>query len=60
LLIANNGRSTIDIRRWSGEDPRKRGLAFDVRHLPSVAALLNEALGQARAAGLLPDGGADV
>jgi hypothetical protein len=60
LLIESNGRSTIDARRWNGETPSKRGLAFDLRHLPSVAALLNQALGQARAAGLLPDGGADV
>jgi hypothetical protein len=60
LLTESNGRSTVDFRRWNGEKPSKRGLAFDIRHLPSAAALLNEALGQARATGQLPDGGVDV
>jgi hypothetical protein len=60
LLIESNGRSTIDIRRWNDKAPGKHGLAFGIRHLPSAAALLNQALGQARAAGLLPGGGADV
>jgi hypothetical protein len=60
LLTKSNGRSTVDIRRWSCEESSKRGVAFDIRHLRSAAALLNEALGQARAAGLLPNGGADV
>jgi Transcriptional Coactivator p15 (PC4) len=40
--------------------PTKRGITFAIRHLPSAARHLNQALGQARAAGLLSDGGADV
>jgi hypothetical protein len=62
-LAEINSRSIISVRRWfkplDGSPPRptKRGLACDVRHLPDITASLTEALRQARAAGLLSDGG---
>ena len=57
LLIESSGRTTIDVRRCSanGEGSSKKGLAFDLRHLPSVVDLLIKALHEARAQGLLSD-----
>jgi hypothetical protein len=55
------GSPILSVRCWFRPDdgperPTRRGVAFSIRHLPTTAARLNEALGQARAAGLLPDG----
>jgi hypothetical protein len=55
------GSPILSVRCWFRPDdgperPTRRGIAFAIRHLPNTAAQLNEALGQARAAGLLPDG----
>jgi hypothetical protein len=68
-----NGTPIVNLRRWfrpDGEPPRptKRGLACALKHLPDIAALVNEALRRARGLGLLPpdgpdrcsEGGADV
>jgi hypothetical protein len=57
------GQPIFDLRRCFYPDSgplrsTKRGLALAIRHLPHIAALLNEALGCARAAGLLPNDGA--
>jgi hypothetical protein len=60
------GQLIFDLRRCfypDGEPPRptKKGLACAVKHLPALAALLNEALHHARVKGLLPtEGGADT
>jgi hypothetical protein len=56
------GQPIFDLRRCfypDGEPPRptKKGLACAVRHLPGLAALVNEALRQARTKGLLLDEG---
>jgi Transcriptional Coactivator p15 (PC4) len=55
------GQLIFDLRRCfypDGESPRptKRGVALALRHLPGVAALVNQALRQARALGLLSEG----
>jgi Transcriptional Coactivator p15 (PC4) len=57
-----NGTPIVNVRRWfrpDGELPRpsKRGLACALKHLPALAALLNEALHHARVKGLLLDEG---
>jgi hypothetical protein len=59
------GSPVLSLRCWFRPDdglarPTRRGIIFAIRHLPSAAAHLNEALGRARAAGLLSNGGADV
>jgi hypothetical protein len=56
-----NGRQIFNIRRWFRADdgsmrPTAKGLACAVRHLPSLATLVEGALAQARAAGLLDEG----
>jgi hypothetical protein len=53
-----NNSVIVNLRRWvrrDGEPARatKRGLVCDVKHLPGLARLLNEALRQAQAEGLL-------
>jgi hypothetical protein len=64
LLSEVSGDYSIGLRRWvrpDGEPPQstKRGLSCSIRHLPALAALLNEALHHARVKGLLPtEGGA--
>jgi Transcriptional Coactivator p15 (PC4) len=62
-----NGTPIVNVRRWftppDGElaRPTRRGLAFALKHLPTLAALLNEALHHARVKGLLPtEEGADA
>ena len=57
-----NNRLIVNLRRWVRPDgeparPTKKGLACAVKHLPGLAALLNEALRQARTKGLLLDEG---
>jgi hypothetical protein len=68
------GSPIVSVRCWFRPDdgperPTRRGIAFAIRHLPTTAARLNEALCQARGLGLLPpddradrrgEGGADV
>jgi hypothetical protein len=66
LRFEVSGDQSISLRRWvrpDGELPQstKRGLSCSIRHLPALAALLNEALHHARVKGLLPtEGGADT
>jgi hypothetical protein len=61
-LSEYRGRQTADVRRWlrPGEgkaaQSTKRGVTFLVEHLPDLRALVDEALHQARAQGLLPAG----
>jgi hypothetical protein len=70
-----NGTPIVNMRRWykppDGGLPRptRRGLAYAIKHLPDITALMNEAVEQARGLGLLPpddradrrgEGGADV
>ena len=64
-IVCLKGSPIVSLRCWFRPDggparPTKRGIGLAIRHLPNIAARLNEAMGQARAAGLLPDGGADV
>jgi hypothetical protein len=64
-IVYLKGSPIVSLRCWFRPDggparPTKRGICLAIRHLPNIAARLNEAMGQARAAGLLPDGGADV
>jgi hypothetical protein len=59
-----NGTPIVNLRRWfrpDGEPPRptKKGLACALKHLPDIAALVNEALRRARGLGLLPSDGPD-
>jgi hypothetical protein len=57
------GQQTADVRRWlqpGGGKPAqstKRGVTFLVEYLPDLRALVDEALHQAQAQGLLPAGG---
>lgn len=57
LLREPGGRATVDIRRWTlpsnGGNSTDKGVAFDLRHLPSVVEPLNALLRHAREAGLL-------
>lgn len=60
-IIRYKGSPILSVRCWFRPDdgptrPTRRGIAFAIQHLPNTAARLNEALAQARAAGLLPDG----
>lgn len=65
-LSEYRGKPTCDLRRWldpGGGEPRRptrKGVGCALKHLPALVTLFNEAMGQARAAGLLSDGGADV
>jgi hypothetical protein len=62
-LSEYRGQQTADVRRWlrpGGGKPAqstKRGVIFLVEYLPDLGALVDEALHQARAQGLLPAGG---
>jgi hypothetical protein len=62
-LSEYRGQQTADVRRWlrpGGGKPAqstKRGVTFLAEHLPDLRALVDEALHQARAQGLLPAGG---
>jgi hypothetical protein len=61
-LSPYEGHDLIDIRSWYTSSDGKlapgKGLSCAVRHLPELAAALNKALIEARARGLLDDGGA--
>jgi hypothetical protein len=53
-----NGRKIVDVRRWfcakDGTMQRSRkGVAMSLRHLPALVDLLNTALAEAKAGGLL-------
>ena len=57
-IVYLKGSPILSLRCWFRPDggperPTRRGISFAIRHLPNVAAHLNEALSQARAAGLL-------
>jgi hypothetical protein len=61
-ILDYRGQPIFDLRRCFYPDggllrPTKRGVALALRHLPGVAAMLNQALRQARALGLLLDEG---
>jgi hypothetical protein len=59
LLSEVSGDYSISLRRWVRPDggslePTQKGLGCSVKHLPALAALLNEALHRARTLGLMP------
>jgi hypothetical protein len=61
LTLSNyQGQPILDLRRWldpgGGQPPRptKKGVGCALNHLLDIAALVNEALRQARGLGLLP------
>jgi hypothetical protein len=51
------GQLTLDIRIWFRDrdalKPTKRGVGMALRHLPALAAGINEVLARAKAAGLV-------
>jgi hypothetical protein len=64
LLSEVSGDYSISLRRWVRPDggspePTRKGIACALRHLPRLAALVNEALHRARTLGLMPPDGAD-
>jgi hypothetical protein len=59
-LRQNRTHAVLDLRRWfippnDNTRPTERGFAIAVRHLPAVAGLIEAALTQASATGLLSE-----
>jgi hypothetical protein len=54
LILPRNNKPALDLRRWfrpadgSPEKPTGRGFALAAKHIPSLAALVNDAAAQTR------------